>query len=111
MLASLPTPGIIQRDASYALSILAAASSLDELTVGKQVGYRPTVEINGGKLIVGWTRRAIERTCERLSPRWNSYLGLGDVFAFFHQCRRFDSCTLHGGRQIGFPFIRRTTEY
>lgn len=65
---------------------------------------RPTVQINGQTLIVGWSRHAIERTCERLAPRWESYLGLGDVFAFFHECRRFDSCQLHGGRDAGFTF-------
>lgn len=66
---------------------------------------RPTLEINGQKLIVGWSRHAIERTCERLAPRWDSYLGLGDVFAFFHDCQRFDLCQLHGGRQLGFTFF------
>lgn len=71
---------------------------------------RPTVEINGKRFIVGWSRHAIERTCERLAPRWDSYLGLGDVFAFFHQCRRFDSCNLHSGRQIGFTFYDQCAE-
>lgn len=66
---------------------------------------RPTVEIDGQKLIVGWTRHAIERTCERLAPRWDSYLGLGDVFAFFYACRRFDPCRLHGGKQLGLTFF------
>jgi hypothetical protein len=65
---------------------------------------RPTVEIDGKKLIVGWSKHAIERTCERLAPRWDSYGGLGDVFAFFHECRKFDSCQLHGGRDIGITF-------
>ena len=66
--------------------------------------YRPTVEIEGRKLVVGWSKHAIERTCERIAPRWESYLGLGDVFAFFHQCRKFDPCLLHNGRDIGFTF-------
>ena len=68
---------------------------------------RPTVEIDGRKLIVGWSRHAIERTCERLAPRWDSYLGLADVFSFFFQCRRFDPCLLHGDRQLGFTFFDR----
>lgn len=66
--------------------------------------YRPTVEIEERKLVVGWSKHAIERTCERIVSRWDSYLGLGDVFAFFHQCRRFDPCLLHNGRDIGFTF-------
>jgi len=72
--------------------------------------HRPTVEIDGQKLIVGWTRHAIERTCERFSPRWDGYLGLGDVFAFFYECRRFDSCLLHGGKQLGFTFFDKCAE-
>jgi hypothetical protein len=64
----------------------------------------PTVNIDGKTLVVGWSKHAIERTCERLGPRWDSYLGLGDVFAFFHGCRRFDSCQLNGGRDVGFTF-------
>lgn len=67
--------------------------------------HRPTVEINGQKLIVGWSRHAIERTCERLAPRWDSYLGLGDVFALFYECRRFEPCQLHAGRQDGFTLF------
>lgn len=66
--------------------------------------YRPTVEIDRQKLVVGWSKHAIERTCERIAPRWETYLGLGDVFAFFHQCRKFDPCLLHNGRDIGFTF-------
>ena len=31
-------------------------------------------------------------------PRWDSYLGLGDVFALFYDCRRFEPCELHAGR-------------
>jgi hypothetical protein len=66
---------------------------------------RPQIEIDGKKLIVGWSRHAIERTCERLAPRWDSYLGLGDVFALFHDCRRFETCQLHAGRQVGFTLF------
>lgn len=66
---------------------------------------RPQIEIDGKKLIVGWSRHAIERTCERLAPRWDSYLGLGDVFALFYECRRFESCELHAGRQFGFSLF------
>lgn len=66
---------------------------------------RPSVEIDGQRLIVGWSRHAIERTCERLAPRWDSYLGLGDVFALFYQCRRFDPCRLHARRQAAFTLF------
>lgn len=65
---------------------------------------RPTLEIDGQKKVIGWSRHAIERTCERLAPRWDSYLGLGDVFAFFDKCRHFERADLHGG-QLGFTFF------
>lgn len=65
--------------------------------------HRPTLEIDGQRRVVGWSRHAVERTCERLGPRWESYLGLGDVFAFFDQCRHFEPARLHGD-QIGFTF-------
>lgn len=66
--------------------------------------HRPTLEIDGQKKVIGWSRHAIERTCERLAPRWDSYLGLGDVFAFFDKCRHFERANLHGG-QLGFTFF------
>jgi hypothetical protein len=65
--------------------------------------HRPTLEIDGQKKVIGWSRHAIERTCERLAPRWDSYLGLGDVFAFFDKCMYFERADLHGG-QLGFTF-------
>ncbi len=65
--------------------------------------HRPTLEIDGQRRVVGWSRHAVERTCERLGPRWDSYLGLGEVFAFFDQCRHFEPARLHGDR-IGFSF-------
>lgn len=65
--------------------------------------HRPTLEIDGQKKVIGWSRHAIERTCERLAPRWDSYLGLGDVFAFFDKCRHFERADLHRG-QLGFTF-------
>lgn len=66
--------------------------------------HRPTLEIDGNRKIVGWSRHAIERTCERLAPRWDTYLGLGDVFAFFDQCLYFERRDLHNG-QVGFSFF------
>jgi hypothetical protein len=65
---------------------------------------RPTLEIDGRQKVIGWSRHAIERTCERLAPRWDSYLGLGDVFAFFDKCCHFERADLHGG-QLGFTFF------
>lgn len=66
-------------------------------------GRRPTLEIDGQKKVVAWSRHAITRTCERLAPRWDSYLGLGDVFAFFDRCAHFERADLYGG-QLGFSF-------
>ena len=65
--------------------------------------HRPQLEIGGLKKVVGWSRHAIERTCERLAPRWDRYLGLGDVFAFFDKCMYFERADLHRG-QLAFTF-------
>ena len=65
--------------------------------------HRPVLEIDGQEKVVAWSRHAITRTCERLAPRWDRYLGLGDVFAFFDKCVHFERADLHGG-QLGFSF-------
>jgi len=64
---------------------------------------RPTIDIDGESKIVGFSRHAIERICQRIVPRWQTYAGLGEAFAFFDQCIQFDRCDLHGGR-LAFTF-------
>jgi hypothetical protein len=71
---------------------------------------KPTLEINGTPKIVAFSKHAIDRTCERLKPRWkSSYAALGDVFAFFDQCMYFEQCDLHGG-QLAFTFYDQCDE-
>lgn len=66
---------------------------------------KPTIDINGARKIVAFSKHAIERICERLTPRWNaSYGALGDVFAFLDQCLHFEPCRLYGG-QSAFSFF------
>ncbi|WP_145944183.1 hypothetical protein [Fuerstiella marisgermanici] len=64
----------------------------------------PTVNVDGKLAIVGFTRHAIERICERIVPRWQSYAGLADAFAFFEQCLKFERCDLHSGH-LAFTFF------
>lgn len=65
--------------------------------------HKPTLTIDSEEKIIGWSRHAIERTCERLSLRWDTYLGMGEIFAFFDQCIHFELTTLHGD-QLAFTF-------
>jgi hypothetical protein len=65
--------------------------------------FKPTIDINGQKKIVGFSQHAIERICQRIVPRWHTYLGLGNAFAFFDQCVRFDRSDLPDG-QLAFTF-------
>jgi hypothetical protein len=67
--------------------------------------HRPTLAIDGVPKVIGFSKHAIERICERIKPRWKqSYAALGDVFAFFDQCRLFETCELHDG-QPAFTFF------
>lgn len=65
--------------------------------------HKPSLKIGSDEQFIGWSRHAIERTCERLSAKWDTYLGMGNLFAFFDQCCRFDLVTLHDG-QLAFTF-------
>ena len=51
--------------------------------------YKPSIEINGQKKVIGFTDHAIKRICERIVPTWKTYAGLGDAFAYFDQCVYF----------------------
>ena len=71
---------------------------------------RPTLEIDGVPRIVAFSRHAIERTCERLRPRWKiSYAALGDAFAYFDQCMYFERSDLRSG-QLAFTFYDECKE-
>jgi len=53
--------------------------------------------------MVAFSRHAIEQTCERIVPRWTTYAGAGDVFAFFDRCVYFERRELHQD-QLAFTF-------
>lgn len=65
---------------------------------------RPALDIDGVPKIVGFSRHAIERVCERIVPRWENYAALGDAFAFFDQCLHFERCDLYDG-QLAITFF------
>ncbi len=66
--------------------------------------HRPTIRIDGQEVIVGFSRHAIERICERIVPRWRTYAGLADAFAFFEQCLKFEAVNLYRGH-LAFTFF------
>ena len=65
--------------------------------------FKPRLNVNGQKRIVAFSQHAIERVCERIVPRWHTYTGLGDAFAFFDQCIHFQRSDLRDG-QLAFTF-------
>lgn len=87
--------------------ILVQFCSLEQAKInGSTIYYsrhKPTLEVDSENYIIGWTRHAIERACERLTVCWYTYAGLGDAFAFFDQCLYFEKCNLHGN-QLAFTF-------
>lgn len=70
---------------------------------------RPTLDVDGVPKIVGFSRHAIERVCERVVPRWENYAALGDAFAFFDQCLHFERSDLHSGH-LAFTFFANCTK-
>lgn len=82
------------------------SSLLREPGPGGTVWYsrrRPTLEIDGNKFVVAFSRHAIERTCERLKHDWTTYAALGDVFAYFDRCVYFERADLYPNA-LGFTF-------
>lgn len=65
--------------------------------------FKPELQIDGQSKIVAFAQHAIQRTCERIVPRWYTYTGLGDAFAFFDQCVHFERADLPDG-QLAFTF-------
>jgi len=66
--------------------------------------YKPTIQINGKRKIVGFSEHAIQRICERIVPTWHTYAGLGDAFAYFDQCVYFQRVDLPDG-QLALTFF------
>jgi len=64
---------------------------------------RPTIEIDGEKKIVAFSKHAIDRICDRIKPNRKTYAAVGDLFSFLNYCVYFERCDLDGG-QLGFTF-------
>ena len=65
--------------------------------------FQPKLSINGRERVVAFSKHAIQRICERIVPRWYTYAGLGDAFAFFDQCIHFERSDLRDGK-LAFTF-------
>jgi len=78
--------------------ILVNCRSLIQVGQGKKAFFHsrhePTVEVDGKRLVVAFTRHAIANIKERINPRWRDYLALGDVFAFLNDCLHFEQCII-----------------
>lgn len=75
---------MLQRDVCYKLDALR-----EDKTKGGIVYYSrkfPTVTSDGIKLIVGFSRHAIDQLCKRVVHDMMSYYGAGDAFAYVSNC-------------------------
>jgi hypothetical protein len=59
--------------------------------------YEREVRFDNRDYVVGFSKHAIDRLCERINPHWMRYDGLGDVFAYFDKCVHFQPCRLADG--------------
>jgi hypothetical protein len=58
--------------------------------------FRPTVEFGGKKYVVCFSPSVISKLHRRLKHGRMTYAALGDIYAFFEQCRRFEPCRIRG---------------
>ena len=61
--------------------------------------HEPKVNIDGKKRTVVYTWHMMERTRERLNPRWEQYAAAGDVHAWFSHCLHFEPCYLEDNQE------------
>ncbi len=59
--------------------------------------HRPVAKFGNRSYVIGFSKHAIEQTCDRINPHWMTYAGLGDVFAYFDKCVHFEPCYLNDG--------------
>jgi hypothetical protein len=78
--------------------IIVQFRSLIEVGEGKNPYYysrrKPTIEVDGKRYIVAFRKHAVDGICNRISPYWTTYGGLGDAFSYLEECRYFERCLL-----------------
>ncbi|MBD2149455.1 hypothetical protein H6F44_04840 [Pseudanabaena sp. FACHB-1277] len=57
----------------------------------------PTIDRDGVKYVVTFTRHSIERICDRIHPNWKTHSALGDVYAYLEENLYFEFCKLRDG--------------
>lgn len=58
--------------------------------------FRPTVEFAGKKYLVCFSPSVIGKLHRRLKNGRMTFAALGDIYAFFEQCRHFEPCFVRG---------------
>ena len=63
--------------------------------------YEPTIAVGGQTKVIAFSDHAIARYCQRSVSNSKNYSGLGDVFAYLHECIYFEPWTDQHG-SLGF---------
>ena len=73
--------------------------------------YKPTIDFEGKKYIVGFSTEALRRTCERAITGKDrlSYVALGNMYRYFEGCQYFEPCILRDGSPA-FSFFNECSE-
>ena len=66
--------------------------------------YKPTIDFEEKKYVVGFSTKALKRTCERTGWDPLTYTGLGNVYVYFESCQYFGPCTLRN-ENYAFSFF------
>ena len=66
--------------------------------------YKPTIDFEGKKYVVGFSTKALKRVCERRGMDPLRYADLGEAYAYFEDCQYFEPCTLRDGN-LAFSFF------
>jgi hypothetical protein len=73
--------------------------------------FRPTVEIEGRKYVVGFTQHVVEAIEHRLLFDRMSYAGLGEVYGYFELCSHFEPCKVWGDGERSNQLVDAITFY
>jgi hypothetical protein len=66
--------------------------------------HQPTIEINHKQKIVGFSTHAVRDKhdrCDRHTPGWDRYSGLGDAFGYYNDCVYYEKASL-SDNQLAF---------